>query len=99
MHVSIKYIDDDSLTKEEIVRAAVDNYGKNIQVKVMPNSTNAHDMISFALQQMITHKQLSIYYDSSMDYNVEIAKLRAEALFKVAELLDTVILETEDKVK
>lgn len=99
MHVSIKYIDTDSFTKEEVVRTAMDNYGRNIQIKVMPDSTNPHDMIYFALQQMITHQQLSLVFDKSMDYQVEIKKLRAEALYKLEEVLDTVIVDNEDKVQ
>jgi len=99
MHVSIKYIDNDSFTKEEIVKTALDNYGRNTQVKVMPDSTNAHDFLYFGIQQMATHPQLSLIYDKSMDYQVEIQKLRAELVYKLTEIVDAVLVDNESKVQ
>ena len=60
MKVLITYNDNESFTKEEVVRAAVHNYGRAVDVQVMPESGNAHDLIYFGLQQMITHEQLSL---------------------------------------
>jgi hypothetical protein len=98
MQVTITYTDTASFTKEEVVRNAVHNYGKAVDVKVMPESSNAHDLIYFGLQQMITHEQLSLIYDSCGSYQRDLKKLRAETLYKLEEILDTVIVDNEAKV-
>ena len=53
MQVTIKYSDGESLTVEEIAHQAMANYGKNVDVEVMPDSTNAHDLIYFAVQKIM----------------------------------------------
>ncbi len=98
MHVTIKYNDSQSFTKEEIVRNAQHQFGKAVQVEIMPESTNAHDLIYFGIQQIITHEQLSLIYDSGPTYQQDLKKLRAEALYKLTEILDTVIVDNEAKV-
>lgn len=98
MQVTITYTDNQSFTKEEIVRNAVHNYGKTVDVKVMPESSNAHDLIYFGIQQMITHEQLSLIYDSNGTYQKDLQKLRSEVLYKLQEIVDTVIVDNEAKV-
>lgn len=98
MHVTIKYNDNQSFTKEEIVRNAQHQFGKAVQVEIMPESGNAHDLIYFGIQQIITHEQLSLIYDSGPTYQQDLKKLRAEALYKLTEILDTVIVDNEAKV-
>jgi hypothetical protein len=98
MQVTITYTDSTSFTKEEVVRQAVHNYGKYARVEVAPESGNAHDLIYFGLQQIITHEQISIMFDQSADYHVELRKLRASSLKKLEEILDTVIIDNESKL-
>lgn len=98
MHVTITYTDNKSFTKEEIVRNAMHLHGKTADVKVMPESSNAHDLIYFGIQQMITHEQLSLIYDSNGTYQKDLQKLRAEVLYKLQEIVDTVIVDNEAKV-
>ena len=98
MQVTIKYVDNQSFTKEEIVRNAVHNFGKAVQVEIMPESGNAHDMIYFGIQQIITHEQLSLLFDKTSNYNIAIKKLRQEVLYKVEEILDSLIIDNESKV-
>lgn len=98
MQVTITYTDNQSFTKEEIVRNAVHNYGKTVDVKVMPESSNAHDLIYFGIQQMITHEQLSLIYDSNGTYQKDLQKLRSEVLYKLQEIVDTVLVDNEAKV-
>jgi len=97
MKVTIEYHDTEALTVEEVVRQAIHNYGKNIKVQVMPESTIAYDLIYFGLQQLLTHEQLSLLYDSGA-YQTEIKKLRSDVLFKIEEILDQVIIDNESKV-
>ena len=98
MQVTIKFHDTESLTVEEIVRAAVHNYGKTVDVEILPDSTKAHDMIYFGLQQILTHEQLGIFYDDKHSYHSELQKLRNKTLIKLQEILDQVIVDTESKV-
>ena len=98
MEVTIKYNDDHSLTVEEIVRQASHNYGKAVEVTVMPDSNKAHDLIYFGLQNIMTHKQLSAFYDDKHGYSKAVQALRAETLYKVQEIIDQVIIDNEAKV-
>jgi hypothetical protein len=98
MKVTITYHDNESFTIEEVVRQATHNYGKSVNVDVMPESTKAYDLIYFGLQQLLTHEQLSLMYDSGNTYQQDIKKLRSAVLYKVEEIIDQVIIDTESKV-
>lgn len=98
MRVTINYDDSDSLTVEEIVARANHTFGKTAEVVVMPDSHKAHDLIYFALQKIMTHDQLSMFYDDKHSYQKNIQKLRNETLFKVSEIIDQVIIDNEAKV-
>jgi len=98
MKVTITYHDNESFTVEEVVKQAMHNYGRQVQVEVMPESTIAYDHIYFGLQQLVTHKQLSMLYDRNSDYQSDLKKLRSEVLYKVTEIIDQVIVDNESKV-
>lgn len=99
MLVTLKYYDNDSFTVEEIVKQAEHNYGKSTKVEIMPDSAKPHDLIYFALQQIITHRQLSLLYDDKFGYQAEVQKLRNETLVKIQEILAQVIIDNESKVE
>jgi hypothetical protein len=98
MKVEITYHDNESFTVEEVVKQAVDNYGRMVQVNIMPESTMAYDHIYFGLQQLITHEQLSILFDKGTSYQKDIKKLREQVLYKITEIIDQVIIDNESKV-
>lgn len=98
MKVTISYHDLDSLTVEEIVRQAQHNYGKNISVEVTPESWIAYDAVYFGIQQLITHKQLSILFDKKVSYQHELKDLRDSVLAKIEEILNQVIIDNESRV-
>ena len=98
MKVTLTYHDNESLTVEEVVRQATHNYGKSCKVEVMPESTIAYDLIYFGLQQLLTHEQLSLFYDSGGSYQQDIKKLRSDILYKIEEIIDQVIIDNESKV-
>lgn len=98
MQVTIKYNDGHSLTVEEIVRQATENYGKNVEVEVMPDSTKAHDLIYHAVQKILTHDQLSAFYDDKTGYQKTIQNLRNELIFKLEDIVSQVIIDNESKV-
>ena len=64
----------------------------------MPDSTKPHDLIYFAIQQIITHQQLSMLYDDKLGYQSSIQNLRNETLYKITEIIDQVIIDNESKV-
>jgi hypothetical protein len=98
MKVTITYHDNESFTVEEVVKQAVHNYGKAVNVEIMPESTMAYDHIYFGLQQLITHEQLSILFEQGGTYQQDIKKLREEILYKITEIIDQVIIDNESKV-
>ena len=81
-----------------MVRQATHNYGRAAQVDITPESTMAYDHIYFGLQQLITHEQLSLLYDSGASYQQDIKKLRNEIMYKITEIVDQVIIDNESKV-
>ncbi len=98
MKVTITYHDNDSLTKEEVVRQATQNYGRQAHVEVLPESSAAHDLIYFGIQSIITHEQLSMLYDRGSNYQQDIGRLRKDILTKLSELVDQVIIDNEVRV-
>lgn len=98
MKITLTYYDNESFTVEEVVKQAEHNYGKATKVEAMPESAKPHDLIYFALQQIITHQQLSLLYDDKLGYQSSIQKLRNETLYKMQEILDQVIIDNESKV-
>lgn len=98
MKVNVSYFDDSSLTVEEVVKLAQYNYGKNVHVEVYSDSPAAHDLIYFALQQIVTFRQLSLLYDNKDTYQKDIKMLRAEVLGKLEDILDSVIIDNESRI-
>lgn len=99
MKVNITYHDLDSLTVEEVVSQATKNYGKNAKVEITPESWMAYDAIYFGLQQLITHRQLSLMYERGSNYQQDIKNLRSDVIYKVYDIIDQVIIDNEAKVE
>lgn len=98
MEVNIRYHDNHSLTVEEVVRNAQEALGSRVKVECRPDSHLPDDYLTFALHQLLTHEQISLFFERGVDYNTEVTKLRAKVLSKVAEIADQVILENESKL-
>ena len=97
MKVTIQYYDEESLTIEEVISRAKSNYGSFVEVDVQPSSNKPKDIIYFALQQMITHEQLSLLFDNKAVYPTKLAQLKAEVLADVMHELSSVIKDNEIK--
>lgn len=100
MKVTLSYIDDYSLTKEEVIRRAEQNYGKDIEIGIAPTSNNPLDLIYLGIQQLITHKQLSLYFDYSDDnlYSKKLEELKYETMLILQKELSDVLRDNELKV-
>lgn len=99
MKVQIEFHDSTAFTADEIVKHAKRVHGANASVKVSPDSSTPHDLILFALQQIITTTQLGYYYNEGALYPQKLKELRASTLYKLEELLNEVIMENESKVE
>ena len=98
MKVNIQYFDETSLTVEEVVSHAVKEFGPRAKVDIGPATNIAYDHIYFGLMQLITHRQVSAFYDTSVPYQKAIGTIRKETLEKLVEILDQVIIDNEAKV-
>lgn len=98
MRVTIKYLDNDSLTTEEVVARAKHNYGDYVEVYVEPTSSKPIDMIYFAIQQLVTYDQLAILFDDKELYSTKVMSLKASVLEKLQRELSAVIKDNETKV-
>lgn len=98
MKVTVTYHDDSALTVEEVVKQAQNNYGKSVKVEAFADSLAPFDLIYFALQQILTYRQLTLLYDNKFTYQKDIKLLRAETLSKLEEILDSVIVDNEDRI-
>ena len=78
MKVIITYYDSDSLTKEEVVQQAKNNYGEHTHVEILPTSSDPKDLIYFAIQQLATYEQLSALFDAPHLYKSKVAELQAK---------------------
>lgn len=96
--VVVTYHDRESFTVDEIIAAAKRNYGSNAHVDVSPESAKPKDFLYFAIQGLITHEQLSLFFNDKNTYNTELLKLRKEILEVVREVMDTVIIDNEAKL-
>lgn len=98
MEVTIKYHDSDALTAEEVVQQAQKAYGSRTIVEVRADSLAPHDQIYFALQQIITLKQLEYFYTARETYADKIGTLRRSVLLELSELVDSVIIDNEARI-
>lgn len=98
MRVKLEFIDNESLTVEEVVAQAHRNYGKAVKIETAPITSIAYDHIYHGLQQLITHQQISLMHDKGANYQVDLKKLRSDVLYKIEEIIDQVIVDNEDKV-
>lgn len=98
MNVTLSFHDRDSFTVEEVISQAKRNYGKNVSVNVSSESSKPSDILYFALQSIITQDQLSIFFDNKETYPKELSKLRADVLYRIQEVMDSVIIDNETKL-
>lgn len=98
MKVNIQYYDESSLTVEEIVARASKEFGPRAKVDIGPATSIAYDHIYFGIMQLVTHKQVSAFYDKGVPYAKTVGDIRKDTLEKLAEILDQVIIDNEIKV-
>jgi hypothetical protein len=98
MKVRITYHDFTSLTKEEVIRAAKQNYGDGAEVEIFPSSNDPWDAVYFGLQQAITYDQLGLLFDEGALYPQKLEVLKALVLERLEKELNAVITDNEVRV-
>lgn len=99
MKIQIEFYDNTTFTADEVVKQMKKLHGNNAIVKVAPDSSMPHDLILFALQQMITTTQLGLLFNEGSLYPQKLKELRASTMYKLEELLNEVIMDNETKVE
>jgi hypothetical protein len=99
LKVKIEYIDDDSLSPEEIVGAAKKLYGASATVAVYPDANDSFNLMYHAIQTHITMRQVNSFFDDGVLYPEKLKTLRKEVLTLVDEAFDAVTSDNEDKLR
>lgn len=99
MKIVAKFSDVDSFTAIEAIRRAKDLLGEFSEVKAYPSTTDPWDTIYFAIQQIITDKQLNLLFDEGPLYPKKVKELRSVMIEKLTKELDEVISDNEYKAK
>jgi len=95
----IRLIDQDVLTKEELVERIKQLHGcQESDIEVFPDSDDPLDYISFGIQQLITHRQIDLFFESGPLYEERLVVLRRQVLDQLESELDRVIVLNEDKL-
>lgn len=99
MKVNIKYTDNYSLTPEEIIENNKSMFGQDAEVIIEPNDENPESFIYYGIQQLITEKQVHLFYDEGEYlYDEKINSLRLEILQRVEDILNRVIIDNESRI-
>lgn len=99
MKVSIKYHDTTSFGPDEIKANLKGLLGESISLEVLPDSTDPHSLIYFAIQEMITMSQIDAYFHAGPLYPERKKELKAQAMEFFSEVFDLVIQDNEDKLE
>lgn len=92
-------MDNDALTRQELVERLkqLHNCQEN-DIEVLPDSDDPLDYISFGIQQLITHRQIDLFFESGPLYEERLCSLRRMVLDQLESELDRVIVTNEDKL-
>ena len=96
--VKIQYVDQSSLSKQEIISQNKTVFGDTCSVTVLPDSDKPRDLIKFAIEELITTKQITSFYDlSDREYSAVLQVLEVEVFNLAGTIVQEVIKENEDK--
>ena len=98
MKVRIEYIDENSLAPEEIKSNFRNLLGQGTRVTVGPDSDDSFSLIYFAIQELITARQVSSFHDDGPLYSVKLDAIRTEVEALCKEALEEVIADNENKL-
>jgi RNA:NAD 2'-phosphotransferase (TPT1/KptA family) len=98
VHVRLEFIDDHSISPEEVVESARALYGDSISVKISADSDDSFNLLYHAIQQHITMRQVHSYFDDGILYDSKVKQLAAEVQKLTEEAFNQVVMDNEDKL-
>lgn len=99
MKVSIKYHDTNSFGPDEIKANLKGILGEGISLEVLPDSTDPHSLIYFAIQEMVTIPQIDAYFHTGALYPKKIKEIKADAIEFFSKVFDLVVQDNEEKLE
>ena len=99
MKLIAKFHDVDSFTATEAIRRAKDLLGDYTDIRAYPSTNDPWDIVYYALQQIVTGKQLNMLFDEGALYPIKLKEFRSEILGRLMDELDEVIQDNEHKAK
>ena len=99
MKATITYIDNDSFTPEELRIHTRQKFGEGAAVHVGPDSNDPYHLMYFAIQQLLTAKQLDSFFDDGSElYHLKLNGLIKEVEELAHEAVLQVIQDNEHKM-
>jgi len=97
MRVTVTYNDLESFTEAEALHNNSTIFGNNAEVSVAPASNSPEALIYFAVQNLISVRQLEAYFDKSGHYILGKQKLREEMRLLMADIVEKVLEDNIEK--
>jgi hypothetical protein len=99
MKVKIEYIDSNALEAEEIVANVKARFGDTSVVSVMPDSTDPFSLMYFAIQDLVTSKQIEAYFHEHQLYEFKCRELIDHVLNVATEAVMKVLRDNERRLE
>jgi hypothetical protein len=101
MKIILEYIDDESLTKEEVVHNVRLRYGDNANVQVLPQDQSPEGFIKFGIRELIAIDQIEYHFDykGGRGYRESLKNRKREIVDLMESLLNEVTNEIEEELK
>ena len=98
MKAKITYIDKTAISPEELIMQIKQEYGQLATVEILPDSKDPFHLIYFAVQELITSRQLDSFYDDGPLYPTKLRDLMAEAEELCKAAIVQVVHDNETRV-
>ena len=98
MKVKIEFIDNKAVSPEELVAQVHSEYGPLATVELSPDSNDPFHLMYFAIQELITARQLDSFYDDGPLYPDKLKALMAEAENLARDTIIQVVQDNENKL-
>lgn len=101
MKIILEYVDNESLTKEEVVHNIRLRHGDNAKVQVLPQDQSPEGYIKFGIRELITIDQIEYHFDykGGRGYEVALENRKKEVMELIQGLLDEVTEGIELEIK
>lgn len=99
MKVKIEYIDSTSLSSEEVIANIKARYGTSAAISVLPDSTDPFSLMYFAIQELITDKQLEAFFHDHPLYKKKCEQLLDQVIDLATEATMKVIRDNERRLE